>query len=514
MQRAVVNIKGEFDSGSGVVVAPETVVTCYHAVSTHVNHGDNLFVEYTTASGGTEKLKATVIRCDGDQDTCLLHVTGLPIDPVPLADAIPDIGAPVTAVGYAKGAQHVRTGVMEYIHRIGNEPPILLTTAKTEPGFSGGGLFNAQFQIIGIPAINTGNGCISLPAIKAILGRTDNEKKPLTIPPRTEIGWYHYSRPHYDPPPQSERLNLWVLKNPDSYLAHINRGSILHDVPSVRRACEIHLCYEALVHLVLVLLDQNYQDSRAQETAVCEALSIGWDLFEQNLQNQAHASALLLKALIIAAPHQHEEDIIKLYDYYRSGDCTETNSYSLACFVAILLKLGKEDEATALLNQAWEMQDFFQNSLLEPIKDIRDKGSISRPIAASFCAKFLLTKHPPLEAFQKFLYLYPQGSPPVVDCVEFIKATRVPVELDSRIKQDIFGIYKTVMSYVNTEVDQYPSVTETGHVRGGAAVERSRMKALVDHAVRIAFGEVEPDAPVDYEWSRRVLSKLPSNRGR
>lgn len=129
--------------GSGVVVAPEIVLT-----NCHVTKHGNATVQYRKA-----KYAAVMVAGSEDLDYCILKVAGLPAAPAPmgpLGDVVP--GQRVYSLGSPRGLELTfAEGLVSALRpRAGMPLPIIQTTAPISPGSSGGGLFDEFGRVIGI----------------------------------------------------------------------------------------------------------------------------------------------------------------------------------------------------------------------------------------------------------------------------------------------------------------------------------------------------------------------------
>lgn len=144
--------------GSGVVIAPELVVSNHHVVA---------------AAAGIQVRQrerswpATVEAMDAKRDLVLLRVPGLDLPRVALRpSALVTVGERVYAVGAPRGLElSLSDGLIAALRRdgkasaegtaasgkIGSDgPAVLQTTAPVSPGSSGGGLFDAQARLVGV----------------------------------------------------------------------------------------------------------------------------------------------------------------------------------------------------------------------------------------------------------------------------------------------------------------------------------------------------------------------------
>jgi len=128
--------------GSGVMLPSGDVITNYHVVKAGVRY---------TVGRGQKGVPATVKAGDPDKDLCLLTAPGLTAKPARLGSATRlKVGEPVYAVGAPQGLElSLSEGIVSQL-RGGGPHPIIQTTVAISPGYSGGGLFNAKGELVGI----------------------------------------------------------------------------------------------------------------------------------------------------------------------------------------------------------------------------------------------------------------------------------------------------------------------------------------------------------------------------
>jgi hypothetical protein len=127
--------------GSGVRLPSGDVITNYHVVKTGVRY---------TVGRGEKGVPATVKAGDPEKDLCLLTAPGLAAKPARLGQAVKlKVGEPVYAVGAPQGLElSLSEGIVSQLR--GGPPPLIQTTVAISPGSSGGGLFNAEGELVGI----------------------------------------------------------------------------------------------------------------------------------------------------------------------------------------------------------------------------------------------------------------------------------------------------------------------------------------------------------------------------
>jgi S1-C subfamily serine protease len=127
--------------GSGVMLPSGDVITNYHVVKGAVRY---------MVGQGQKGVPATLKGGDPDKDLCLLTAPGLAAKPVRLGQAARlKVGEPVYTVGAPQGLElSLSEGIVSQLR--GDPPRIIQTTVAISPGSSGGGLFNAEGELVGI----------------------------------------------------------------------------------------------------------------------------------------------------------------------------------------------------------------------------------------------------------------------------------------------------------------------------------------------------------------------------
>jgi tetratricopeptide (TPR) repeat protein len=135
--------------GSGVVLPSGDIVTNYHVVKTGVR--------YMVDQRG-KTAAASLKGSDPDKDLALLLAPGMAAQPVRLGQAAKlKVGQPVYAVGAPQGLElSLSEGIVSQLR--GGPPPLIQTTVAISPGSSGGGLFNAQGELVGITTLQIKEG--------------------------------------------------------------------------------------------------------------------------------------------------------------------------------------------------------------------------------------------------------------------------------------------------------------------------------------------------------------------
>jgi serine protease Do len=138
----VVRADGSYSLGSGIVVAPERVVT-----NCHVTRDAR---RISVVRGGV-RLPVQSQSSDAYHDLCVLQVAGVPGRPVRLGDSAGlVIGQSVTALGYTGGSEiQTSPGKVIVLHRM-DGAQVIQSSNFFSSGASGGGLFDDELRLVGI----------------------------------------------------------------------------------------------------------------------------------------------------------------------------------------------------------------------------------------------------------------------------------------------------------------------------------------------------------------------------
>jgi S1-C subfamily serine protease len=138
--------------GSGVVIAPDTLVTNCHVLA----KAKRVVVRHDKAT-----LEARLELWDPQRDVCQIKVTNLPAPSVSLGDVSRlRVGQNVYAIGNPKGLDlTMSAGLLSSIRRNEQDQAVLLqTSAAISGGSSGGGLFDENGVLIGLTTIASVTG--------------------------------------------------------------------------------------------------------------------------------------------------------------------------------------------------------------------------------------------------------------------------------------------------------------------------------------------------------------------
>ena len=154
----------KYASGSGVVIAKDYVITNYHVVK------DSSSLKISIGGDDTNLYEATVAASDETKDVAVLHVPGLPLDPVEIGDSdtlmvgdwVVNIGNAIgftgtVTAGIVSGLDREIESDSESIDRFGRKSTAINTMIQTDAainsGNSGGGMFNTAGELMGIPTL-------------------------------------------------------------------------------------------------------------------------------------------------------------------------------------------------------------------------------------------------------------------------------------------------------------------------------------------------------------------------
>ena len=142
--------------GSGVVVGRTEVVTNCHVVEEAASLAVRQASDHTGET--TWRMKASVLARNDERDLCLLHVEELSHPPAPTTARLGSaktlsVGEEVYAIGAPRGLElSLSRGIVSQLRGVlgKRRGPLIQTDAAISPGSSGGGLFNANGELVGI----------------------------------------------------------------------------------------------------------------------------------------------------------------------------------------------------------------------------------------------------------------------------------------------------------------------------------------------------------------------------
>jgi len=131
--------------GSGFIVAPGVVATCYHVVESARR------IMVTPMNDSEDRHIARLLRYDEERDTALLGVEGLKGKPLNLTEESDFyIGETVYTLGNPKGLEGTfSNGIISNFLRV-DDTFYMQFTAPVSPGSSGGPVINNKGEVIGM----------------------------------------------------------------------------------------------------------------------------------------------------------------------------------------------------------------------------------------------------------------------------------------------------------------------------------------------------------------------------
>lgn len=173
------NFHGSAATGSGVTIAPGKVLTACHVTKDAV-HIQILFED--------KSLTASEQQRDVHHDLCVLKVPGLTAAPAQIGpiQALRE-GSSIVAAGYSLDERvHRRGGIVQRLHRYDGSK-LIQSSAAFDYGDSGGGVFDASGQLVGIMAFLLGREYPASFAVPAewIGARIDDEASFVPIAPQS-----------------------------------------------------------------------------------------------------------------------------------------------------------------------------------------------------------------------------------------------------------------------------------------------------------------------------------------
>ena len=220
----IVSIRAkDFGCGTGFFVRENLIATNIHCVAGATS------VSAKPLETNTEYVVEGVAAYDALNDLVILKVEGQGV-PFPIYDSdLVEKGETVKAIGCPYGKYMTSEGKF---HRTLNNEQWLLTTAKTNDGYSGGPLLNGKRQVIGI---NFGSGkyysgAISSNILKDLLSQIHTIEPSAQWQKKQQISAYDYlakskgkiQTKNYDD--AITDLDKTIQRNPDYIIAYINRG--------------------------------------------------------------------------------------------------------------------------------------------------------------------------------------------------------------------------------------------------------------------------------------------------
>jgi len=167
--------------GSGVAMPGQAVATNCHVLAK---------AAWIVVRDRDEPRPASLLQADTEHDVCLLRAPGLTAPPAQLgSSASLSVGDPVYAIGTPRGLELTLSAGIVSSFRGQGRARLIQTTAPISPGSSGGGLFDAEGRLVGLPSFllresQQLNFAVPVEWVKANLPDTPAPPPPSTPPTR------------------------------------------------------------------------------------------------------------------------------------------------------------------------------------------------------------------------------------------------------------------------------------------------------------------------------------------
>lgn len=222
--------------GSGVVIANDVVVTNCHVV----NKSSRLAVSYR---GGL--YAATLRHSDHNRDVCSLNVTGMVAPVATLGSTQPlKVGQKVYAIGAPKGLDlTLSEGIISSLREV-EAGRYLQISAPISPGSSGGGLFDEEGRLIGLPTFYLAEGqqlnfAVPVEWVKALPQRHAKANLKPNVQP--SLAWFNKGielENKEDWPGLLKHMQTWIQVYPQDAAAWYGLGVAYHQSGQSVKAIE------------------------------------------------------------------------------------------------------------------------------------------------------------------------------------------------------------------------------------------------------------------------------------
>lgn len=136
-QAEVVLLRGAMTC-TGFFVAPDIAITNAHCVGSHSE----------VAIG---QRMARVLVVDANADVAVVRANAGLARVFALREDLPVTGEPVTLIGYPGGRERAESrGQVLFSAKLDNGAPVLVHSAQSEPGYSGGPILDSEGKVLGV----------------------------------------------------------------------------------------------------------------------------------------------------------------------------------------------------------------------------------------------------------------------------------------------------------------------------------------------------------------------------
>jgi len=222
--------------GSGVVLAKDEIVTNCHVIEKSAR----LSVEHR----GRE-YSATLKHSDYDHDVCSLNVTGFDAPAAVLGSTKPlKVGQKVFAIGAPQGLElTLSEGIISSLREV-TGGRYLQISAPISPGSSGGGLFDEEGQLIGLPTFYLGGGqqlnfAVPVEWIKALPQRS-TKTKPIAQPATSWLNKATELEGENDWPGLLKHAQAWTRAQSQDWMAWAMLGEAYGWLEQTTKAIEAY----------------------------------------------------------------------------------------------------------------------------------------------------------------------------------------------------------------------------------------------------------------------------------
>ena len=282
--------------GSGVVLSKDEIVTNCHVIEKSAT----LSIEHR----GRE-YSATLKHSDYDHDVCSLNVTGFDAPAAVLGSTQPlKVGQKVFAIGAPQGLElTLSEGIISSLREV-TGGRYLQISAPISPGSSGGGLFDEDGRLIGLPTFYLGGGqqlnfAVPVEWIRALPQRS-TKTEPIAQPATSWLNKATELEGENDWPGLLKHAQAWTRAQPQDWMAWAVLGEAYWRLKQTAKAIE---AYQQALHINPEYAEAWYNLGVAYGRAGQTAKAI--EAHQQALRiNPEHAKAWYILGAIYARAGQ------------------------------------------------------------------------------------------------------------------------------------------------------------------------------------------------------------------
>ena len=257
---------GQIARGSGVIVAPEWVVTNCHVVGP---------ASLVTLRRGEQQLPASPGPRDEGADICLVHSLYLStlrgIAPVRRAISPPKPGSRVFAIRAPHDLELTITEGLLSGTRYRGTVPVMQVSAAISPGSSGGGLFDEDARLIGITTLYIDGGqnlnfAIPVDVVERLLvqARQDSDRAAAR---GSEQGPANLT---YDPFVEEEKLRRRAAQNVPTDMEHTVHATVVASIMTYcYKSCGATITPDCVDRGVLAIGQVDFRPAAGEISKLC-----------------------------------------------------------------------------------------------------------------------------------------------------------------------------------------------------------------------------------------------------